>query len=93
MTNSIIAKVATVEELKTYDVTFKDGTEDSRQRLQIRTEVDVFDDLLDEFMEEDMFFTFWGPQAVKAAKSLKEGDYLYDLEIKRNKWKFNGSIE
>ena len=77
MNNQVIERVANVEDLKTYDVTFKDGSTDSRERLQIMTEVDVFDDLLDEYMEEDMFFTFWGPQAVKAAKTLKEGDYLY----------------
>jgi len=77
MKNQTIVEVSKVEKLKTYDVTFRDGTSDTRERLQIVGKVDVWDDLLEEFDTEDQYFTFWGDQAVEAAKALKEGSFLY----------------
>jgi len=72
-----VAKITKVEELKRHDVTFADGTESTRERLQVKTKVKEFDPLMEDFVETDQFFTFWGDQALEAAKTLEEGDYLY----------------
>jgi len=82
MEDRLIAKVDKVEKLKSYDVTFKDGSQAKRERLQIKTRVDVYDDLLEEFDQEDRFFTFWGDQAVRASKELKEGGYVYIKDVR-----------
>jgi len=81
MSKKIVAKIEKVEGLKQKDVTFSDGTEATRDFLQVETQIDVYDDLLEEFVPEERYFTFWGNTAVKAAKELEKGGYLYIRDI------------
>jgi len=81
MSNSIIAKVIEIGAVKDYKVNFRDGSTAIRPRVQVKAAVDVYDDILEETLEEEWFFSLWDTQAVKAAEELEEGKYLYVKEF------------